>query len=174
MKYRGRALPIYEELDDQVGLADELTNMGNSPRQDGHFDEALDLYPSALFVLGSEPEMSWGKAGTSNNLAEVLLDQGRFDEACPMLEEALTRDPPFRRNTLAPPSSLMNLAVLGRRAVRILTQATGSTKRFRSAEGRARRRTRERSCASASSRALVIAGRKRRRARRVRRRARVH
>src|SRR5262249_49208417 len=40
LEFRGRSLPIYEELDDQVGLADELSNLGFFALGEGRLEEA--------------------------------------------------------------------------------------------------------------------------------------
>jgi class 3 adenylate cyclase/tetratricopeptide (TPR) repeat protein len=84
----GRALSVYEELNDETGIGDVLNNMGIAAYADGHFDEAMEFYRRSVRARERSGDVS-GKATTSNNLAEVLLDQGRFDEARPLLEEAL-------------------------------------------------------------------------------------
>ena len=47
LEFRGRSLPIYEELDDQVGLADELDNLGVFALGEGRLHEALELFGRA-------------------------------------------------------------------------------------------------------------------------------
>jgi tetratricopeptide (TPR) repeat protein len=87
LTYRGRALPIYEELDDQVGIADELSNMGHFALAEGRLDESADLQARARRARERAGDVI-GEAGAIINLAEVLLEQGRVDEARPLVERA--------------------------------------------------------------------------------------
>jgi class 3 adenylate cyclase/tetratricopeptide (TPR) repeat protein len=87
LAYRGRALPIYEELDDQVGIADELSNMGHFALAEGRLDESASLQARARSARERAGDVI-GEAGAIINLAEVLLEQGRVEEARPLVERA--------------------------------------------------------------------------------------
>jgi class 3 adenylate cyclase/tetratricopeptide (TPR) repeat protein len=85
---RGLSLAICEELDDQVGLADELNNLGSFAIAEGRLDEALDLFERARRAREHAGDVI-GEAAAINNAGEVMLEQGRYDEARPMFERAL-------------------------------------------------------------------------------------
>jgi class 3 adenylate cyclase/tetratricopeptide (TPR) repeat protein len=75
-----RALAIYEELGDLIGQANVLNNLGTASFYLGQWVLALDLYRRA-----SE---NFGRAGDKlrtgaplNNMAEILIDQGKPAEA---------------------------------------------------------------------------------------------
>jgi class 3 adenylate cyclase/tetratricopeptide (TPR) repeat protein len=87
LEYRGRALPLYEELDDQVGLGEELINLANFLAVDGQLSEALPVIERAVRVKRRVGDVV-GEAGCINNLGELLLQQGRAAEALPHLEQA--------------------------------------------------------------------------------------
>jgi class 3 adenylate cyclase/tetratricopeptide (TPR) repeat protein len=88
LELRGRALPVLEELDDQVGIADELNNLGSFALVEGRLDEALDLYARARAARQRAGDVL-GEAAAVNNAGEVLLEQGRSSEAFPMFQQAL-------------------------------------------------------------------------------------
>ena len=81
-----RALAIYEELGDLVGQANVLNNLGTAAFYLGQWVQALDVYRRA-----SE---SFGRAGDrlrtgapQNNMAEILIDQGKAAQAEEILVE---------------------------------------------------------------------------------------
>jgi tetratricopeptide (TPR) repeat protein len=82
------ALPIYEELGDRVGKAIVLNNLGVSAYFAGRWDEAMAFYTQSV-----EDEHAAGDpvraANSSNNVAEILLDQGHVEPAVELLREAL-------------------------------------------------------------------------------------
>ena len=82
------ALPIYEELGNRVGKAIVLNNLGVSAYFAGRWDEAMAYYEQSV-----EEEHAAGDpiraANSSNNVAEILLDQGRIEPAVELLREAL-------------------------------------------------------------------------------------
>lgn len=86
--YRELALPIYEELDDWLGQAKVLNNLGVDAYWEGRWDEAVDYY-----TRSQEAEARAGDlvqvVTASNNIGEILSDQGHVDEAVPRFEEAL-------------------------------------------------------------------------------------
>ena len=77
-------LPFYEELDDQVGLADELDNLGSPRSARAGCDEALALFDRARAARQRAGDVV-GEAAAMNNAAEALLDQGRAEEALALL-----------------------------------------------------------------------------------------
>src|SRR5205823_131676 len=82
---RGRALPIYEELDDQVGLADELSNLGIFAFTDGLLDDSANLFEQSRLARARAGDVV-GEATAEANIGEVLVEQGRFADARPVLE----------------------------------------------------------------------------------------
>jgi tetratricopeptide (TPR) repeat protein len=125
--YRGRSLPLYEELDDQVGLADELNNLGVCALGEGRLGEALALFDRAREARRRAGDVV-GEAAAMNNAAEALLDQGRADEARALLDPALH----LWRSAGHPLGIVIGLASLGRalaflgesdRAVALLDEA---------------------------------------------------
>ena len=79
-KYRSLALPIYEELGDLTRQGYVLNNLGIDAYEEGRWDEAIGLYQRSREALGRAG--AWVEAAdTDNNIAEILSDQGRLDEA---------------------------------------------------------------------------------------------
>jgi class 3 adenylate cyclase/tetratricopeptide (TPR) repeat protein len=85
--YRTRALPLYEQLDDQVGLADALTNLGAFLVADGKLEEARQVIERSVQARQRAGDII-GEAGCINNLGEVLIAQGRAHEARGYLQHA--------------------------------------------------------------------------------------
>ena len=86
--YPGRALAIYEELDDPVGQANVLNNLGMFAYFRGDWDEAVELYDRgrrARLRIGDAVNAAYGTA----NVAEIRLDQGHLEEAETRFREAL-------------------------------------------------------------------------------------
>jgi len=82
------ALEISEELGDFNQVGGILNNLGVRAQQQGQWNEALAYYGRA--------QAAWERAGTvwaasfaKGNVAEILSDQGRLDEAEPLLRDAL-------------------------------------------------------------------------------------
>jgi tetratricopeptide (TPR) repeat protein len=130
LEYRGRSLPLYEALDDQVGLADELSNLGVYALGEGRLNEALDLFGRARAARQRAGDVV-GEAAAMNNAAEALLDQGRANEALALLEPAMH----LWRSAGHPLGIIIGLASLGRalaflgetdRAVSLLDEAIES------------------------------------------------
>src|SRR5262245_23679261 len=109
--YSARAIEIYEELGDFDRLAWVLNNLGGYVYLDGHWDEAL--------ALAERARQAFEKIGDENhatiaalNIAEVRSDQGRYDEAEPVLREVLE----IRRAGGIPLEVAEAASVLGRHA----------------------------------------------------------
>jgi class 3 adenylate cyclase/tetratricopeptide (TPR) repeat protein len=109
--YSARAIEIYEELGDFDRLAWVLNNLGGYVYLDGHWDEAL--------ALAERARRAFEKIGDENhatiaalNIAEVRSDQGRYDEAEPVLREVLE----IRRAGGIPLEVAEAASVLGRHA----------------------------------------------------------
>ena len=82
------ALEIYEQLGDLSGQGEVLNNLGAFAYYQGHWDEALAFYTrarDAKLRTGNEVDA----AACAANMAEVLADQGRLDEADAGFREAL-------------------------------------------------------------------------------------
>ena len=86
--YRSLALPIYEELGDLTRQGYVLNNLGIDAYEEGQWDEAIGLYQRSREALGRAG--AWVEAAdTDNNIAEILSDQGRLDEAEGLVRESL-------------------------------------------------------------------------------------
>lgn len=86
--YSGLALSLYEDLGDLRGQARALNNVGIEAYYEGDWVKARDLYQrsGSLFErIGDLTEI----VGTTYNVAEILSDQGRFDEAAKLFEDVI-------------------------------------------------------------------------------------
>jgi tetratricopeptide (TPR) repeat protein len=82
------ALHIYEELGDLSGLSTVLNNLGMDAYFSGRWDEARDLYDrsrDARRKTGDEVNAAHG----TNNIAEILSDQGHLEDAEQQFRDAL-------------------------------------------------------------------------------------
>ena len=85
--YSDRALALYEELGDLRNQALILNNLGLLAQERSDWDEALDCI--------SGRSTSWNTGDRANaclakyNIAEILSDQGRLDEAETLLREVI-------------------------------------------------------------------------------------
>jgi class 3 adenylate cyclase/tetratricopeptide (TPR) repeat protein len=86
--YSARAIEIYEELGDYDRLAWVLNNLGGYVYLDGRWDEALELAERARAAFQKIGDESHATIAALN-IAEVRSDQGRFDEAEPILRSVL-------------------------------------------------------------------------------------
>ena len=86
--FRGKALPIYEEIGDLLGQARVLNNMGVYAYYEGRWDDALDCYRRGRDASERAGDIVHAATAT-NNEAEILSDQGRLDEARDLFDEAL-------------------------------------------------------------------------------------
>ena len=86
-EYAARALALYEQLDDLVGQADMANNLGIMAYFDGRWDDTLELYrrsEEACRRVGNVVDAAASQA----NIAEVLVNQRRIDEAEPVARGA--------------------------------------------------------------------------------------
>ncbi len=83
-----RALDIYTELDDKVGLGNVLENIGVDAYYKGDWDSALELYQRSEEARLTAGDVI-GAAASANNVAEIYSDQGRVIEAIELFREAL-------------------------------------------------------------------------------------
>jgi class 3 adenylate cyclase/tetratricopeptide (TPR) repeat protein len=109
IEMRGRSLPIYEELDDQVGVGLELSNLGAFAFDDGLLDQAFDLFARAREASQRAGDVV-GEAIAQANMGEMRVEQGRFDDSRPLLEGALR----VMRSAGHPMGTASVLATLGR------------------------------------------------------------
>jgi tetratricopeptide (TPR) repeat protein len=82
-----RALEIFEELGDLPGILLLAINLGVQAYADGRWDHAIAMYSKAQAVSRRSGNISAEGAATAN-LGEVLISQGRFDEAEVVLQES--------------------------------------------------------------------------------------
>jgi tetratricopeptide (TPR) repeat protein len=87
-EYRGRALPIYEALGDDVGRSIALNNLGLEAYHEGEWDDALSYYSRSRDACDRIGDVV-GWATAVNNEGEILLDQGHVGEAAALLRSAL-------------------------------------------------------------------------------------
>ncbi len=86
-RYRGLALPIYQELGDLVGEATVLNNLGIDAYYEGRWDESLAFYQRSRDVCRRAGHVMMDVTAL-NNIGEILSDQGRLVEAQEVFEEA--------------------------------------------------------------------------------------
>jgi tetratricopeptide (TPR) repeat protein len=86
--YSPRALAIYEELGDLVRQGSILNNQGAIAYYQGRWSDSIAFYERAQEVWERAGDR-WSAAFAVVNRAEVLLDQGRLDEAEPLMKSSL-------------------------------------------------------------------------------------
>jgi class 3 adenylate cyclase/tetratricopeptide (TPR) repeat protein len=84
---RGLALPIYEELDDLLGQANVLNNLGVDAYYEGRWQEALEHYDRSKDLRERIGDVV-GAATITNNIGEIKSDQGYLTTAGGLAEEA--------------------------------------------------------------------------------------
>jgi len=87
-EHRDQAVAIYHELGDLRGLAKALNNLGLDALHECRWNDAVALYEQAR-ELDERDADDVGAAIGDSNIAEVLLDQGGWDEAHRRLVRAL-------------------------------------------------------------------------------------
>ncbi len=83
-----RALELHRELGDYSGMARTLTNLGVEAYYDSRWSEATDHYLEALSLAQSAGSVVVAATAAINS-AEVLTDQGHWDRALELFEQAL-------------------------------------------------------------------------------------
>ena len=87
-EWASRALELYETLGDLEGQADMANNLGVIAYFDSRWDDTLEWYRQAIDAdrrIGNLLDA----AMTEANIGEVLVNQGRLDEAEPLLRNAV-------------------------------------------------------------------------------------
>ena len=86
--YSLRALELYTELGDLGGQAVVLNNLGGFAYFQGRWDEAIAYYEQGRDARAATGNVVDAASGTCN-IGEVLADQGRYEEADHVLNDAL-------------------------------------------------------------------------------------
>jgi tetratricopeptide (TPR) repeat protein len=86
--YPGVALRIFEETGDLTGVYRETTNLGVYAYLEGRWDDARVLWERGRQACEQMGDLVHAATG-SNNIAEILSDQGLLDEAETMFRDAL-------------------------------------------------------------------------------------
>lgn len=87
-EYRGRALPLFERVGDLVGQANTLNNLGLAAREEGDWEQSLELYERSRQARELTGDVV-GAATAALNAGEILSDQGHLDRAEPLMRSAL-------------------------------------------------------------------------------------
>jgi tetratricopeptide (TPR) repeat protein len=82
------ALRSYVAVDDLAGQAQSSNNLAIEAHRDNRWVEAADMFGRAADLYRRIGDTDNGGIATCNR-AEVLVNQGRFDEAAPLLDDAL-------------------------------------------------------------------------------------
>ena len=112
--YSERAIAIYEELGNLDLLAWVLNNLGGYRYLDGKWDEAIELAARARDTFRKIGDDT-NALIVALNIAEVLSDQGRSDEAGPVFYESIDA----RRAVGIPLEIAEALSLLGRHEARV-------------------------------------------------------
>ena len=94
--FSGIALPLYEELGDLKGQAATLNSLGIEAYYSGDWAKALDLYERSRALFARIGDVI-SVAIATNNIGEILSDQGRLDEAVKLFHGS--RKPSMRPGT---------------------------------------------------------------------------
>lgn len=84
-----RAVELYEQAGDRVGVGKALNNLGIEAYFDGRWHGAVELYRRSREASAQAGDVII-TATLDNNLGEILSDQGRLDEAARLFEAAAT------------------------------------------------------------------------------------
>ena len=112
--YSERSIAIYEEIGNLDLLAWVLNNLGGYRYLDGRWDEAIDLATRARDTFRKIGDDT-NALIVALNIAEVLSDQGRTDEAGPVFHESID----VRRAIGIPLEIAEALSLLGRHEARV-------------------------------------------------------
>ncbi|MEZ0233840.1 MAG: tetratricopeptide repeat protein, partial [Actinomycetota bacterium] len=87
-RYWRLALEIAEETGDLERQAHVLNSLGYSAFYDGQWDEAMDFYERARVLFDTIGDLVTSEA-VAGNVAEILAERGRFEEAEAILRDSL-------------------------------------------------------------------------------------
>ena len=79
--FGGLALPLYEDLGDLSGQASALMNLGVEAYYEGDWVKAARPLRARRVGCGNRIGDAVSAAMATNNIAEILLDQGHLEEA---------------------------------------------------------------------------------------------
>lgn len=88
MFYARQALPLFESVDDRAAIASLSNVMGICARERGDNTAALEHYQRALRMAGDVGDQE-GVATYLSNVANVLRDLGRLEDACIRYDSAI-------------------------------------------------------------------------------------
>ncbi|HZG36374.1 MAG TPA: tetratricopeptide repeat protein, partial [Gaiellaceae bacterium] len=86
--FSGLALPLFEELGDLRGQALTLLNLGVEAYYEGDWEKALNLYERSRVLFRRIGDVSYLGFAT-NNIGEILSDQGKLEEATGLFDEVV-------------------------------------------------------------------------------------
>jgi class 3 adenylate cyclase/tetratricopeptide (TPR) repeat protein len=128
-EHRTQSLAIYESLGDVQGLAKVHNNLGVEAYLQCRWDDAVEHYKRSL-EFEEQDANEVGAALSDANIAEVLIDQGRWEEARTRLVRAL-RTFQAQEFGLGEVETLKHLALL---EARVGTPAAGEERLVRARE----------------------------------------
>ncbi len=88
MPHYHETLAIYERLGNVREQGNLLNNMGNVAYEESRWSESLELYERARTMLNTIGDR-WSASFATYNIAEILSDQGRYEDAEPLLRDVL-------------------------------------------------------------------------------------
>ena len=89
IEYYQEALALAEENDDRIGVANSLTSFANSYKSKGSLDTSIFYFRQALKIR-TELKMDRHIASSELSIGETLIQMGKYAEAEPALNHALT------------------------------------------------------------------------------------
>jgi tetratricopeptide (TPR) repeat protein len=87
--YGERALAIYQEIGNKKRIGAVLNHLAGRAYLDGRWDECLELAARARDASTAIGDR-WSAAAVGFNIGETLADQGRYDDAEPIVRESMT------------------------------------------------------------------------------------
>ena len=87
--YGERALAIYQEIGNKKRIGAVLNHLAGRAYLDGRWDECLELAArakDASIAIGDR----WSAAAVGFNIGETLADQGRYEDAEPIVRDSMT------------------------------------------------------------------------------------
>lgn len=86
--YMLKSLAIQQEIDDKVGIASTLNNIGTVHESQGEYLEALDYFQKAV-ALNKEIGAKHGEGSSLNNIAVIFIRQGNIPRGLEYLQKSL-------------------------------------------------------------------------------------